>query len=282
MGTIDERFQSFNVEMLEVTGGRFWKPYSSELRAPLAHRQRTAQSGSDTPAGMDPNLYEYRLPIDLTDRRLRKLAAALAPAYVRVSGTWANTTYFPDSDNASSVPPAGFSGVLTRTEWHGVVEFSKAVDAQIVTSFATSLDVKGGDQPISNEDESQWIIFNGESHNFSDLYADLVKRGHELRDRNRRSGHVGEDGIRANEIPTTLVREAARYQEDEKRIGLVDQLGKASQVRLDGRFRRSRARYEYALLGVAASRRQRAGQFRAVSRRVRHRRSGLEEGLHRD
>ena len=61
---------------------------------------------------------------------------------MRVSGTWANTTYFPDSDNASSVPPAGFSGVLTRTEWHGVVEFSKAVDAQIVTSFATSLGVR--------------------------------------------------------------------------------------------------------------------------------------------
>jgi len=27
VGTVDERFQSFNVEMIEVTGGRFWKPY---------------------------------------------------------------------------------------------------------------------------------------------------------------------------------------------------------------------------------------------------------------
>ena len=39
-------------------------------------------------------------PIDLTNARLRKLAAALGPAYVRVSGTWANTTYFPTSDKA--------------------------------------------------------------------------------------------------------------------------------------------------------------------------------------
>jgi asparagine synthase (glutamine-hydrolysing) len=45
------------------------------------------------------------------------------------------------------------------------------------------IDVKGGDQPISNEDESLWIIFNGESHNFPELYADLVKRGHEFRTR---------------------------------------------------------------------------------------------------
>lgn len=43
------------------------------------------------------------------------------------------------------------------------------------------IDVAGGDQPIPNEDESLWIIFNGESHNFPELYADLVKRGHEFR-----------------------------------------------------------------------------------------------------
>jgi heparanase 1 len=26
IGTVDERFQSYNIEMIEVTGGRFWKP----------------------------------------------------------------------------------------------------------------------------------------------------------------------------------------------------------------------------------------------------------------
>ena len=29
LGTVDERFQSYNVEMVEVTGGRFWKPYAA-------------------------------------------------------------------------------------------------------------------------------------------------------------------------------------------------------------------------------------------------------------
>jgi hypothetical protein len=28
-GTVDERFQSYNIEMVEVIGGRFWKPYGS-------------------------------------------------------------------------------------------------------------------------------------------------------------------------------------------------------------------------------------------------------------
>lgn len=45
------------------------------------------------------------------------------------------------------------------------------------------IDVAGGDQPIPNEDESLWLIFNGESHNFPDLYSDLIRRGHEFRTR---------------------------------------------------------------------------------------------------
>jgi hypothetical protein len=120
IGTVDERFQSYNIEMVEVTGGRFWKPYGPERAA----------------AGTD--LYAYRPPINLNNIKLRKLAAALAPAYLRVSGTWANTTYFSDTDNAPSGPPAGFNGVLTGQQWRNVVNFSHAADAKLVTSFAIS------------------------------------------------------------------------------------------------------------------------------------------------
>jgi hypothetical protein len=131
VGTIDERFQSYNIEMVEVTGGRFWKPYDSTANP--------EQPSGNQPAGMNASLYEYRRPIDLSNSRLRKMAAALSPAYLRVSGTWANTTWFQNSDEpAPSAPPSGFKGVLTRQEWKGVVDFSNAVDARIVTSFAVS------------------------------------------------------------------------------------------------------------------------------------------------
>ena len=29
LGEVDERYQAYNVEMVEVTGGRFWAPYGS-------------------------------------------------------------------------------------------------------------------------------------------------------------------------------------------------------------------------------------------------------------
>ena len=136
IGTVDERFQSYNIEMVEVIGGRFWKPYGSTTNESKA--QKSASQAGFAPAGLDPNLYQYRAPIDLSNPRLRKLAAALSPAYVRASGTWANSAYFQDSDNAAPAnAPAGFSGVLTRQEWKGVVDFSHAVNAEIVTSVAT-------------------------------------------------------------------------------------------------------------------------------------------------
>src|ERR1700758_5605303 len=71
IGSVDPRFPSYNIEMVEVTGGHFSRPY----------RDDDQSSGA-------PSLFAYRKPIDLANSRLRKLAVALGPAFMRVSGTW--------------------------------------------------------------------------------------------------------------------------------------------------------------------------------------------------
>jgi asparagine synthase (glutamine-hydrolysing) len=43
------------------------------------------------------------------------------------------------------------------------------------------IDLQGGHQPISNEDESIWAICNGEIYNFKDLRNELEKAGHLFR-----------------------------------------------------------------------------------------------------
>lgn len=116
VGTVSDRYQSYNIEMVEVTGGRFWAPYG----------------------GPADERYRQRPPIDLTDPKLVALAKALGPSLVRVSGTWANNTYLEAEGEHLSAPPPGFVQVLTREQWKNVVAFSKAVDAPIVTSFAVS------------------------------------------------------------------------------------------------------------------------------------------------
>ena len=45
------------------------------------------------------------------------------------------------------------------------------------------VDVKTGHQPIANEDESLWIVFNGEIYNHKELRGELEPRGHRYRTR---------------------------------------------------------------------------------------------------
>lgn len=123
LGTVSERYQAYNIEMVEITGGRFWAPYGG-------------------PAG---EVYRERPPIDLTNPKLVALAKNLGPSLVRVSGTWANNTYLMAEGEERSTPPEGFKQVLTRDQWSRVVNFSKAVDAPIVTSFAASAGTRGSD-----------------------------------------------------------------------------------------------------------------------------------------
>ncbi|MDX2179991.1 MAG: asparagine synthase (glutamine-hydrolyzing) [Bryobacteraceae bacterium] len=43
------------------------------------------------------------------------------------------------------------------------------------------IDLSGGHQPIANEDESVWVVFNGEIYNYLELRDFLLSRGHRLR-----------------------------------------------------------------------------------------------------
>src|SRR5579862_1621135 len=45
------------------------------------------------------------------------------------------------------------------------------------------IDLAGGHQPMPNEDETVWIIFNGEIYNFASLRDELIQRGHRFRTR---------------------------------------------------------------------------------------------------
>ncbi len=126
IGEVEERYQSVNVEMCEVVGGDFWIPYD------LLDTAKVRTGGMAALRRTIP-------PVDLYEKKLRTLAAALGPMYVRVSGTWANTTYFQDNNEPKlSAAPDGYENVLTRAEWQGVIDFCDAIGARLVTSFAIS------------------------------------------------------------------------------------------------------------------------------------------------
>jgi heparanase len=147
LGTVSDRYQAYNIEMVEVTGGRFWAPYG----------------------GPPGEVYRQRPPIDLTDPKLIALARNLGPSLMRVSGTWSNNTYLETPGETLSVPPEGFKQVLTRNQWKNVVAFSKAVDAPIVTSFAVSLGTRGPDGVWKTDQAQRFVDLTREAG--GSLYA---------------------------------------------------------------------------------------------------------------
>ena len=134
VGNVDERYQSYNVEMAEVVGGEFWRPYKTMDSLP--------SSTTFDFSKRNEQMFRKLPPVNLSDKRLMNLAKALAPAYVRVSGTWTNTVYFQDDDNPQQKAPEGFVNTLTRKEWKGVIDFVKATNSKLVTSFAVSKGVR--------------------------------------------------------------------------------------------------------------------------------------------
>ncbi|HWB27255.1 MAG TPA: hypothetical protein VG738_17385 [Chitinophagaceae bacterium] len=148
-GSVDERYQSYNVEMAEVVGGDFWRPYKTMDSLPSLTSLDMAKRST--------SLFRKLPPINLADKRLVNLAKALAPAYVRVSGSWANTVYFQDNDSLETKAPQGFVNTLTRGQWKGVIDFIKATDSKLVTSFAVSKGVRDTNE-VWTTAEAQKIV----------------------------------------------------------------------------------------------------------------------------
>ena len=73
---VDERYQSFYIEMCEVVGGKFWIPY--ELMDTTKCKRK--KGGFDALKRGIP-------PINLYEKKLLTLTSALSPTYIRVSGT---------------------------------------------------------------------------------------------------------------------------------------------------------------------------------------------------
>ncbi|WP_266206123.1 glycosyl hydrolase family 79 N-terminal domain-containing protein [Pontibacter kalidii] len=153
IGEVDERYQSYNVEMVEVVGGEFWRPYKMMDSLPSLEAVSTYDISQK-----NEQLYRKLEPVDLTDKRLLTLAKGLAPAYVRVSGTWANAIYFQDNDKPlMAKAPEGFVNVLTRDQWKGVIDFVKETDGKLVTSFAVSNGVRD-DQGVWTPKEAEKLV----------------------------------------------------------------------------------------------------------------------------
>lgn len=134
--TVSDRFQSFNLEMASVVGGTFWAP-------------------RDDPSG---ELMSEHPPVELDDR-LTNLTAKLGPSYLRVSGSWANNTYFDESGTIGDDPPEGFKAVLTGDRWSEVASFAEATGNRLVSSMAVGQGTRAPDGSWTSDLASRFLRY---------------------------------------------------------------------------------------------------------------------------
>jgi hypothetical protein len=138
IGEVDQRYQSYNLDLIAITG--------------MPPKVGDAKSHSDERVDTVMSAVKLEKPLDLYNKRLRNLAAGLGPAYLRTSGTSANTVFFQNDDKPTiTTPPTGYNSVLTRSQWKGVMDFTHAVDAKLLMSFTISAparDVQGTWTPL--------------------------------------------------------------------------------------------------------------------------------------
>lgn len=73
--------------------------------------------------------------------------------------------------------------MLASIRYRGPDEFGIYLDDEVALGSArlSIVDLAGGQQPIANEDETLWIVFNGEVFNHVELRPELEARGHRFR-----------------------------------------------------------------------------------------------------
>jgi len=143
--SIDPRLISYNVEMTEVTGGTFWKAYS-EAQVDGTEEFPVIKDWSNM-----GNLQQWYDPIDTKNPRLIKMAQALGTAWVRVSGTWANKTYYDFDNKYGGKVPEGFQNVLSKQQWLSLLDFVKAIDGKLLVSIANCPGIHAADEPMPFE-----------------------------------------------------------------------------------------------------------------------------------
>jgi heparanase len=147
--TISPEYLSFALDASQLVGGKWWNPKAD-----------TVEVGSGT---VHSPVFDFRRP------RLHLLAAALAPAYLRIGGSESDKIYY---DMASASPrvenaPDGYHSVMTARQWDEVNTFARQTGLKLVFTLNTG--------PSARDDNGAWVPANSES-----LLAYSAEKGYEI------------------------------------------------------------------------------------------------------
>ncbi|MBP3645817.1 MAG: beta-glucuronidase [Clostridia bacterium] len=198
--TIDERLVSYNVEMTEVTGGTFWKAYTE------AQVDGTEPFGEILDWRNMGNLQQWYDPIDTTNPRLIKLAKELGTAWVRVSGTWANKTYYDFDGHTGGKVPEGFQNLLTRQQWLNLLDFVRAIDGKLLVSVANCPGIHAAKEPWP-ADQAELLFRTSKEYGVPIAAAEFTNEPNMMAMSGLPQGYTAEDHARDHDIFARWLKE---------------------------------------------------------------------------
>jgi asparagine synthase (glutamine-hydrolysing) len=88
-------------------------------------------------------------------------------------------------DSQATVSPSLVKAMADSIRHRGPDDEGYYVAGQVALGFRrlSIIDLKSGHQPLANEDDSIWIVFNGEIYNYQELRAFLLEKGHTFKTR---------------------------------------------------------------------------------------------------
>ena len=86
-------------------------------------------------------------------------------------------------DTAASMAPEALTAMMNRIVHRGPDDVGQYRDDWAALGFRrlAIIDIAGGHQPLSNENNTIWTVFNGEIYNYPALRRRLEAKGHDLR-----------------------------------------------------------------------------------------------------
>ena len=197
---IDERLVSYNVEMTEVTGGTFWKAYTE------AQVDGTEPFDQILDWRNMGNLQQWYDPIDTTHPRLIKLARELGTAWVRVSGTWANKTYYDFDGHTGCKVPEGFQNLLTKQQWLNLLDFVRAIDGKLLVSVANCPGIHSADEPWPCE-QAELLFRTSKEYGVPIAAAEFTNEPNMMAMSGLPQGYTAEDHARDHDIFARWLKE---------------------------------------------------------------------------
>lgn len=88
--------------------------------------------------------------VDLDSRKLCTLASCLAPAYLRIGGTEADTLFYAMEESSGahgecSIPPRGYRNVLTSHRWEEIGTFARRCGFRLMMTVNAGAGPRGRD-----------------------------------------------------------------------------------------------------------------------------------------